>query len=359
SWFKDMPMTFIIVWMFASYIIWGSFCYTGINIPYGSMASAISSEPKDRSELSTFRSLGASLAGTVIGVIIPMVAYDKVGEALVMNGTKVTIVAGICSVGAVICYLLCYNMCTERVKVETKTEKFDLGKLLKSLVTNKALIGIVLASICLLLTQLTLSTMVGYIYPDYFKNTAAQSASGIVGTALTLVIAPFGTKLGMKFGKKELGAIGCFWGAAVFLAAFVMKTTNAWVFLVFYTLAYAGVIIFNLLVWAMITDVIDYAEVQTGTRSDGEIYSVYSFARKMGQAASSGLSGALLSMIGYQSGAASQTQEVLDGIYNLTCIVPAIGFVALGLVLVFFYPLGRKQVEENSRILAAKKAGKR
>ena len=33
-----------------TYILWGSFCYTGINIPYGSMASAISSDPGDRQE---------------------------------------------------------------------------------------------------------------------------------------------------------------------------------------------------------------------------------------------------------------------------------------------------------------------
>ena len=42
TWFKDMPMGFKIFWMFFTYLLWGSICYTGINIPYGSMASAIS-----------------------------------------------------------------------------------------------------------------------------------------------------------------------------------------------------------------------------------------------------------------------------------------------------------------------------
>lgn len=58
---------------------------------------------------------------------------------------------------------------------------------------------------------------------------------------------------------------------------------------------------FNMVIWAMITDVIDESEVQTGVRQDGTIYSVYSFARKLGQACSSGLSGVLLSIIGYTS----------------------------------------------------------
>lgn len=58
-----------------------------------------------------------------------------------------------------------------------------------------------------------------------------------------------------------------------------------------------GVGFFNMVIWAMITDVIDDAEVKNGVREDGTIYSVYSFARKIGQALSSGMIGALLSVI--------------------------------------------------------------
>lgn len=63
-WFENMSMTFKVVWMFATYILWGSVFYTSINIPYGSMASAISAEAKDRQELSSWRTIGATLAST-------------------------------------------------------------------------------------------------------------------------------------------------------------------------------------------------------------------------------------------------------------------------------------------------------
>ena len=55
--------------------------YTAINIPYGSMASAISAEPKDRTALSNWRTIGATLAATVIGVVLPLVVYytDETG----------------------------------------------------------------------------------------------------------------------------------------------------------------------------------------------------------------------------------------------------------------------------------------
>lgn len=74
-WFKDMPMGFKVFWMFFTYLLWGSICYTGINIPYGSMASAITADPKERTSLSSFRTIGATLANTVIGVVLPLIVY--------------------------------------------------------------------------------------------------------------------------------------------------------------------------------------------------------------------------------------------------------------------------------------------
>ena len=48
--FSNADMGFKIVWMFFTYLLWGSVFYTSINIPYGSMASAITSDTKGRAE---------------------------------------------------------------------------------------------------------------------------------------------------------------------------------------------------------------------------------------------------------------------------------------------------------------------
>lgn len=82
----NAPMTLKIVYLFVTYILWGSIFYTSINIPYGSMASAISEEPDDRQSLSTFRTMGASLASTAIGVILPLVAYKKIDGITTLVG---------------------------------------------------------------------------------------------------------------------------------------------------------------------------------------------------------------------------------------------------------------------------------
>lgn len=355
SWFSDMPMGFKIFWMFFTYLLWGSIFYTSINIPFGSMASAISAEPKDRAQLSNFRTIGATLASTVIGVILPVLVFyeDEAGNQ-VLSGPRTSIAAAVCSVGAVICYMLCYYMCTERVKVAQKTESFRLGDLLRDLLTNRALVGIVVCSILMLLVQLTMQGMTTYVYPNYFKNVAAQSASGMVVLVVTLVLATFVVRVQMRFGRKELAIAGSFFGAVVLAFTYFTHTHNAWLFVILSALAYVGLAAFSLICWAMITDVIDDTEVQTGERSDGTIYSVYSFARKLGQAAASGVTGGLLTMIGY-SNATQFDPNVTEGIFMLSTLVPAIGFLILGVALFSFYPLNKKRVEENARILSGRK----
>ncbi len=354
SWFADMPMGFKIFWMFFTYLLWGSIFYTSINIPYGSMASAITGDPKERAELSTWRTIGATLASTVIGVILPLLIYyrDEAGNQ-VLSATKSSIAAAVCSVSAIACYFICYAMSTERVKVEQKTDKFSLGGLLRDLVTNRALVGIVVCSILMLLVQLVMQGMTSYVYPNYFGNIQAQSAAGLVGAVVTLLLSTVIVKLQVKIGRKELAVAGSLFGAAVFFVTWLSHTHNAWVYVLFYALAYIGLAAFSLICWAMITDVIDDTEVQTGERSDGTIYSVYSFARKLGQAAASGVTGGLLTLIGYTA----ETQfepEVTKGIFNLSCLVPAMGFLLLGLALQFLYPLNKKRVENNAKVLSEK-----
>ena len=75
--FRNTPLPFRVGWLVVTYILWGSVFYTSINIPYGSMASSISAEPTERQSLSTFRSMGSTLAGVIVGAGIPILAYDS------------------------------------------------------------------------------------------------------------------------------------------------------------------------------------------------------------------------------------------------------------------------------------------
>jgi len=349
-----------------TYILWGSFCYTGINIPYGSMASAISADPGDRQSLSTFRTMGGMAAGMFIGIGLPIVAYDKVTLANgvqqdVINGNKVALAAALFSVLAVVCYLLAYKLITERVRVE----KPEGGKgpsvlqMLKSALTNRALLSIIAASIVMLLAQLTMQNMAAYLYPDYYNAAAMQSTSSIVMMVGMLIAGAFAKPLAMKFGKAEVSVVSNLFAGIVCILIWVIKPANVWVFIGLQGLCWLGLGIFSMVSWALITDVIDYSEIKNGVREDGSIYAMYSFARKLGQALAAGMSGWLLAAIGYNEKALemgiTQTDAVKDGIFSISTLVPALGFVLLALVLWFWYPLHKKQVDANVAALKAKR----
>lgn len=361
-----LPTNVKVLYLAITYILWGSFCYTGINIPYGSMASAISPDAGDRQSLSTFRTMGGMLAGMVIGTLLPFIAYEKVTLAdgsikETMIGSRVTLAAGIFSILAVVCYLLCYKLITERVVVEsaTKDKAPTVGQMFKSAFSNRALISIIVASIVMLLAQLTMQNMAAYIYPDYYNSAAAQSISTLLMMVGMIVAAIFAKPLATKFGKAEVSVVSNIFAAAVMILLWLIRPDNVWVYCLLQMLCWLGLGVFSMVSWALITDVIDYSELKNGIREDGSVYAMYSFARKLGQALAAGLSGWLLTAIGYNSEAAvagkMQTAEVLSGIFNISTLIPAIGFGALAAVLWFWYPLHKKTVDANIAALKEKR----
>lgn len=355
---SDIPYAAKIVYLFITYILWGSVFYTAVNIPYGSMASAISADPGDRQSLSTFRTMGGALAGAVVTAGIPLIAYDKVNGNDVLNGPRFTIIAGACSLFAVICYLLCYNMCTERVKITPSAEQLknnSVGVMFKNAFKNRALLSLIVASILMLIAQLTLQQMANYVFPNYYGNAKAQTLS-MVMMGVGMVAAAFAAKpLAGRFGKAEIGAVSNFAAGLICVLLYFIRPQNVFVYAAFQMISWIGLGVFQIVAWALVTDVIDYSEIRNGIREDGAVYGLYSFARKMGQAATSGLTGALLSLVGYTKDTAFEP-SVKEGIFDIATLVPAVGFILLAIALWFWYPLHKKQVEEDVRILKEKHA---
>lgn len=353
----NLPMPLRIVYIFVTYILWGSIFYTSINIPYGSMASAITTVPTERGQLSTYRSVGAALAGVAISVAVPLIVYkyDEAGNQVILP-YRFLLLASIFAVLAFICYQLCYSMSTERINIEPdKKVKRSIEETLGSIFATRSLMSIIAAAIILLLSMLLTQSLNIYLFMDYFKNNTAMSVAGFLNTAATLALAPFTKLIISKIGKKEASSIALLFAAVIYFFVFFSRLTNPWVFCIFVGLGNLGTGVFNLLIWAFIIDIIDSRQVHTGTRDDGTIYAFYSFARKIGQALAGGLGAWALEIIGYKTSTSGetvvQTREVVEKIYSVATFTPAVCYLAVGLILLFAYPLTRKKVEENSRIL--------
>jgi GPH family glycoside/pentoside/hexuronide:cation symporter len=206
----------------------------------------------------------------------------------------------------------------------------------------------------MLLAQLTMQQMANYVYPNYYGNPAAMSVSTLAMMAGMIVAAAIAKPLARKFGKAEISVVSNLVAAGICFLLFLLSPKNVWVFVALNLLSWFGLGIFSMVNWALITDVIDDSELQNGIREDGSIYALYSFARKLGQAASAGLVGILLQLVGY-SDATAFDPSVTQSIFNISTLVPAFGFAALALILWFWYPLHKKRVDRNVELLQEKR----
>ena len=356
----DSAMWIKIAWLVVTYLLWGSVFYTSVNIPYGSMASAISANPEHRQSLSTWRSMGATLAGAVIGAGVPLFVYNKTtvgGQTVaVLNGGAFTIAAAVLSVFAVAAYLGCFYLTTERVKVPDRSpaEQRSIGQMLASAFKNRALLSMIAASVVMLMAQLTMQQMANYVFPNYYGNYEAMTASTLAMLIAMVGAATVVKPLTKKLGKAEISVGANLIAAAVSGALFIIRPASVWTFVALQFLMWLGLGIFTMVSWALVTDVIDHSELVNGVREDGSIYAMYSFARKLGQSLSAGFVGLLLTVIGYSEQTAF-TESVRNGIFNIATLVPAIGFLILALILGFWYPLHKKLVDQNVKRLEEKR----
>lgn len=345
----DAPMHIKIVYMVVTYILWGCVSYTAINIPYGSMASALSSAPDDRAGLSTVRSLGSLIANLLVGVGAAAVIYgtDAQGEQTVRAWAFPWIAAAFSAL-ALVCYISCYLLTQERATPQVERGgKLRLGTLLG----DRALVGIVLASVGVLAAQLLTQSINQYLFIDYFNNKNGVMLMSVVSMLPIILLAPAAAPLCRRFGKKELGVFGSLCGAASCLILFFLRTRSVGVYLAVSVLGYLGIGLFNLITWAYITDVIDGRELRYGKREDGTVYAVYSFARKVGQAIAGGLGGWTLGWIGFDQTQSVQSEAVGRGIYSIATLIPAVLYLVVALSLGLIYPLSKKRVEATTLAL--------
>ena len=365
SFLRDYPMGIKIVYMYVTYLLYGSICFTGINIPYGAMASAITDKPNERQGLITFRAMGAYIGEFIIGFFGPILIYQRVinpdGAVEVTirnNGNIFPVVAGGISIVAIVCYVLCYFLTTERIKVPALTkEGFSFGKSIKMIFSNRAMIGILAGTLCLVFGNLLTGGVNAYLYAYYFKMPAALSTYNAVKLGIALTMALGVTYIVKRLGKREAISIAVGFAGCVFLTLNFLNIKNPWIYVTIASIGFSGVTFFGYVIWGAIIDVIDDAEVKTGKREDGTLYAIYSFSRKVGQALGSSLVGYALAIIGFQAGVKEQTPEVLRGIYKLATVVPGTLFILVVIMFMFVYPLSKKKVEMNAEILRQRRAG--
>lgn len=335
-----------------AYVLYGM-SYTGTSMPFGAMASVVSDDPIQRSKLSRARSIGGTIVGIVGLSIVPVVCFDKQSNILPERFTLIAVIFGVLSI---ISYFVLLNFTQERIRQNTeKTEKFNYGKVLKATVHNRPLIGVMVATLGSMLFITGSNQVRSYIFKEYYARTDVMSIISLATIPILVICFPLVPKLVAKFGKKATLMAAIVSSTIFSVIPVVMEIKNVYIYSALVVLGTIGQTVFTMLIWALVTDCLDYSEWKFNERSDGSMYSLYTFSRKIGSTiASTGVSFGLAA-IGFVSGSnVVQTAEAVNGIYFLVNIIPvvtcALELIGVGLI----FNLNKETTERMYAELKAK-----
>jgi glucuronide carrier protein len=316
-----------------AYVSYGALAmaYSLVNIPYGSLAAAITQSPQDRAKLATARTMGA--AATIMMLAFVVAPQIENSENLQRSLTTITLAFVVIGFA---CYLFTFR--TTRETVERDVTRVGLKESLRAIKSNKPLIMLCLSSVCCLTGMFSLQTINIYYARDVLGNASYFIVLTVLSIGGMFVIAPFVPKVVATLGKKR----GYIVGGAIAMAGalglmFAPASMPMFAFISFGVMG-LGLGAVNTLMWALEADTVEYGEWRTGMRIEGANYAVFSFVRKVGQAIGGAAAAYTIGFAGYIAGETAQSEQALWGIRAAAGIVP-MSFIGAGIAIMTLYPL--------------------
>jgi glucuronide carrier protein len=336
-----------LVYAYITYALLG-LLYSVVNIPYGSMASAMTQLPTERAKLATFRVIGSNLTILMLAfVVAPQIKGSSDLQHSLTLTTAAFVVAGF------VLYL--FTFVTAREQVQRDATVVSMRQSFGTLGHNRPLLLLCLSSLLFLTGLISLSTVGAFYARDVLGNANLFIVLTLAQTVGTFVIAPFVPLLTRTVGKKR-SFIAC---GVVGLVAFVGLTLAPGsvpaIAVVMFFLAGVGLGGVNTLMWALEADTVEYGEWKSGVRTEGTTYAMFSFTRKMGQALGGAAAAYTLGFGGYVSGKnVVQTESAIHAVKLAAGFVPAV-FLVLSLAIMAVYPLTEARFRQIVRETAERR----
>lgn len=350
----DMGYTGKLIWAYVTYILMMT-VYTGINVPYGAMLGVMTDDSDTKTVFSSYRMFFA-YGGSFVALFLwePLCKFFEESSGSQTAGWQYAMIAiaTLCLVG----FLLCFSMTRERIKSISVT---SIGKDFRSLLSNTPWWILIGAALCSNLFNTVRGATTAYFFKDYigeniFLNMGDFSIlfyAGLflgVGEVANMVGVVLAVPLSRTLGKKSTYIVTMVALAFLSILFFYLPITPVgfWMMLIMQVVISICTGIVSPLIWSMYADVSDFAELRDGTASTGLIFSSSSMAQKFGGAFGGAAVMWILSAFGYNTEAgAVQTPDALNGLKLLMSWIPA-AVAVVAVVVVYFYPLTKKEVAE-------------
>ena len=188
-----------------------------------------------------------------------------------------------------------------------------------------------------------------------FRSEGLMSVSLGIIFVVALVFVPVWVFIFTKIGKKAGYMLGLGIYALSLCSIYFIHTPDLAVLVPIFIVAGIGNSSFQVGLWALLPDTVEYAQWKLGARTEGIQYGFYLFVGKLGSSVAALMAGGGLALGGYVANAV-QSETSLTSIRLLGSFVPA-AFIVIAIIILSFYPitekLHRQMVDEIGRKLAA------
>ncbi len=334
-------------WRFCYYVITSvlfQVFFTTANLPYTTLTAELSQDYDERTDLTSFR-LGFSLVGAILalalGLVVSTQVVDKQLQYLILGGT--------CALLSVLPLLVCVLGTyphAQRVQAtappsnQLTEAEIPFLEQIRIAFNNRPFLYVVgIYLFAWLALQITASIIPFYVTFWMGLENFYLPALLVQGMAIPMMLPC--NLLSRRLGKKGLFYTGIGIWLVVQVGLFFLQPGQTGFLHVLCLVASFGVATAYVVPWAMLPDVIELDELQTGRRREGVFYSFMTLLQKLGLAAGLFLVGAALEWSGFLAEQTTQPNSALLAIRGFMGPVPLV-LLACGLVLCYLYPITRE-----------------
>ena len=334
--------TTLMVYFSIVYILWGV-TYTMMDIPYWSMIPAVTSEPRDRENLSVIGRTCAGVGAAIIS-IFTMMAVGMLGGGNDVIGFR-NVALGV-AVIFVITELICCLFMKERDTTQMKTT--GVKEMFRALFGNDQALVVVATIVLINMALYLTSNFVIYFFKydvggDGWRGsyTLFSSVGGAFQILGMMLLYPLLRKNRMP--NEKIFAVAIAMAVCGYVALLVLCLTgfthNLPVLAAVGAVVFAANGVLSVLTTVFLSGSVDYGEMKTGRRDESVIFSMQTFVVKAASGVAVFLTGIGLDLIGLvgntddEAVAAVQSASTLTGLRLLMTVLPMLGLL---IAIIFF-----------------------
>jgi sugar (glycoside-pentoside-hexuronide) transporter len=323
----------------AIYVL-GCLAMTVLSVPYLALLPEMAIGYDARTSLNTWRN-----AGALIGVFAA-VAFRPVANAL-GGGPAGYAAAGVCF-GVLLAtpWFLVHRVSWERPDFQQRETHVGFLEGMRVLMAHANFRRLTAMYLCGRVSMDLIGAMLILYFTHYLGRTDDFEPMMLIFLLSVLFSLPVWLQLAQRMEKATVFTLGTLWWAVMQLGLLAAQPDwPRWVVFAFAPLIAFGYAVVDLMPWAMIGEVVDEDELQTGERREGLYNGFFMFVRKLAGTAGVALAMFVLGWLGY--GKDAHPPASIEAIRWLASVVPA-AMLLLSAWYAFGYPLTRA---EHARIL--------